>query len=518
MTRIPLLTAVLLFLFVLQGTAQEHFEPGPNSFRYPNNPEGQLTHHTWTSNIYPNTIRDYWIYVPAQYDALQAAALMVFQDGHTYLKADGDFRVPVVFDNLISQGKMPVTIGLFINPGHDTDAEKPENPFRATNRSVEYDEVSGTYARFLIEEIIPELEKEYNISADPKMRAICGLSSGGICAFSAAWFRPDAFHRVLSHIGSFTDIRGGHNYPSMIRKNDKKDIKVFLQDGTNDLDNRFGNWWLANLQMEAALKFKDFDYQFVSSDGAHDGKHGGAILPESLTWLWSDAVPGRVESKLYPIAAAEQEPVLVKGRTVHFSELEVKLIKLGENETLTIAQEVDKERMFIVLNGEIEVKFGTTEQFIGANSVAFLAAGETGTILSKNPESRLYQIKHQSAKPKNKDSDAELASFIINFDSLSFRPHMRGGVRNYFRSSTAQCSYYEMHVTTLNPGIKSHEPHTHSAEEFILMIEGTTEMEIGNEVFPATQPGDLYYAGANVPHAIRNTGTKPCMYFAFQWE
>ena len=242
--------------------AQDSYKLGPNSWQYDNIPSGIITQHSWESKIYPNTVRDYYVYVPAQYDSAQPAALMVFQDGHAYLKKDGHFRVPTLFDNLISQGKMPVTIGLFINPGHDLNADPPESPWRVSNRSIEYDEVSDTYARFLLEELIPELKKSYNISDDPKMRAISGLSSGGICAFSVAWFKTNHFHKVLSHIGSFTDIRGGHNYPPMIRKSDKKDIKVFLQDGENDLDNQFGNWWLANLQMEAALKFKGYDYKF----------------------------------------------------------------------------------------------------------------------------------------------------------------------------------------------------------------------------------------------------------------
>ena len=164
----------------------------------------------------------------------------------------------------------------------------PENRFRASNRSWEYDELSDRYVSFLIEEMIPEVAKDYHLTNDPKMRAICGISSGGICAFTAAWERPDYFHKVLSHIGSFTDIRGGHVYPALIRKQAKRDIKVYLQDGSGDLDNRFGNWWLANQQMASSLEFRGYDYTFVNGTGGHNGKHGGAILPESLRWLWSD--------------------------------------------------------------------------------------------------------------------------------------------------------------------------------------------------------------------------------------
>jgi enterochelin esterase family protein len=180
---------------------------------------------------------------------------------------------------------MPVTIGIFINPGHVGDA-LPTNPWRASNRSFEYDMLSDQYARFLLEEILPAVETRWKLTADPDQRAIGGASSGGICAFTVAWERPDAFRKVLSHIGSFTDIRGGHVYPTQIRKLAKRPIRVFLQDGEADLDNQYGNWWLANLAMAAALKFRGYDYQFVGGTGAHDGKHGGAILPDTLRWLW----------------------------------------------------------------------------------------------------------------------------------------------------------------------------------------------------------------------------------------
>jgi enterochelin esterase family protein len=139
--------------------------------------------------------------------------------------------------------------------------------------------------------MLPEVSKEYKLTDDPEGRAICGISSGGICAFTVAWERPDAFRRVLSHVGSFTNIRGGHVYPALIRKTERKPIKVFLQDGSNDLDNLHGNWPLANQQMAAALKFAKYDYEFVFGDGGHNGKQGGAILPDSLRWLWKDYKP-----------------------------------------------------------------------------------------------------------------------------------------------------------------------------------------------------------------------------------
>ncbi len=282
--KAALLSCVMLAIQVADAQ-EESYTYSADSERHEGVPKGTVTKYTWKSAIYDGNFREYYVYVPAQYDPAKPAALMVFQDGHAYVKEDGDFRVPIVFDNLIQQGKMPVTIGLFINPGHDAP-EFPENLFRSSNRSWEYDELSDRYVRLLIEEMIPELGKNYNLANDPKMRAICGLSSGGICAFTAAWERPDYFHKVLSHIGSFTDIRGGHVYPALIRKSAKKDIRVYLQDGSGDLDNRFGNWWLANQQMAAALEFRGYDYKFVKGTGGHNGKHGGSVLPEALVWLW----------------------------------------------------------------------------------------------------------------------------------------------------------------------------------------------------------------------------------------
>lgn len=284
-------TVVLSLLTALSSIAYsqtEEYQHGPDSERHEGVPRGTVTTYTWESKIYANTKRNYYVYVPAQYNANTKAALMIFQDGHAYAKEDGDFRVPVVYDNLIHKKELPITICLFIDPGYWLNSAPPENPFRSQNRSLEYDDVSDQYSSFLINELIPELKKKYNLSDDPKMHGIGGLSSGAICAFTAAWFRPDYFHKVLSHIGSYTDIRGGHQYPTLIRKNSKKDIRVFLQDGDHDLNNNYGDWWLANLQMESSLKFKGYDYKFVAGKGDHSGKHGGAILPESLKWLWSD--------------------------------------------------------------------------------------------------------------------------------------------------------------------------------------------------------------------------------------
>ncbi|MBQ18330.1 MAG: esterase [Planctomycetaceae bacterium] len=282
---IRLLLISNLLLFVAPLSAQDNYKLGPDSMVQDKVPQGSVTQHKWTSKkVFPGTVRDYWIYVPKQYNGRTPAAIMVFQDGGTYVNTKRQFRVPTVFDNLIHKGGMPVTIGIFINPGVIPATRKGARPRR--NRSFEYDTLSGQYARFLLEEILPEVSRSYKLTDDAELRAIGGISSGGICAWSVAWERPDKFRKVLSHVGSFTNIRGGHHYPAMIRKTERKPIRIFLQDGTNDLDNLHGSWPLANRQMAAALKFTKYDYRFVMGTGGHNGRHGGAILPESLQWLW----------------------------------------------------------------------------------------------------------------------------------------------------------------------------------------------------------------------------------------
>lgn len=274
-------------LAVSSALAADDYTHGPDSIRQEGVPQGTVTKHRWTSQVFPGTERDYWVYVPAQYAPDKPACVMVFQDGKAYVDEKGHFRVPIVFDNLIHKKEMPVTIGIFINPGEIPPAQSDAEPTR--NRSFEYDELSDQYARFLLEEILPEVGKSYNLTQSPDERAICGISSGGICAFTVAWQRPDAFRKVMSHVGSFTNIRGGHVYPALIRKTDPKPIRVFLQDGSGDLDNQHGNWPLANQQMAAALKFAGYDYRFEYGDGGHNGKHGGAILPDAMRWLWRPA-------------------------------------------------------------------------------------------------------------------------------------------------------------------------------------------------------------------------------------
>ena len=257
-------------------------------------PEGVVTKQPiWRSNIFAGTERDWWVYIPDQYREDQPANVMIFQDGAFYRSF-----VPATFDNLIADGSMPVTIGIFIDPGHRTgeEYEMRSGVFKAgpgSNRSFEYDTLSDQYTRFLLEEILPEVSRSHNLTQNAAGRAIGGFSSGGICAFTVAWERPDQFSKVLSWVGSFANIahgesmrEGGHNYQALIRRLPRKPIRVFLQDGENDLVNVSGNWWLANLEMDDALRFAEYDYIFVHGKGFHSGYHGRAILPSSLRWLW----------------------------------------------------------------------------------------------------------------------------------------------------------------------------------------------------------------------------------------
>ncbi len=279
-----LLVAALLLSPLLH--AEDEFKLHPLAVAKPEAPKGVVTQMpAWESKIFPGTTRDWSIYVPAQYKADKPACLMVFQDGHDYVNIKGNWRVPTVFDNLIASGDMPVTIAVFINPGHD--GKSPiESPWKANNRGKEYNTLGNTYVRFLLEEILPEVQKQYKLTDNPDGWAIGGASSGAICAFTAAWERPDKFRKVFSTIGSYVDLAGGDAYPYLIRVNERKPIRVFLQDGINDLDNPYGNWPLANKMMNSSLNYMKYDVKFELGEGQHNSKHGGSIFPDALKWLW----------------------------------------------------------------------------------------------------------------------------------------------------------------------------------------------------------------------------------------
>jgi gluconolactonase len=281
----------VLFALLLAATAAPAWPQGEppltaDSERQAGVPAGRVVKATWTSTVFPGTVRDYWVYVPAQYQPSSPAALMVFQDGGRYVSEEGRWRVPVVFDNLIHRGEMPVTIGVFVDPGVLPARSGEAQP--RFNRSFEYDALGGRYARFLLEELLPEIGRSYAVTTDPDLRGIGGSSSGASCAFTVAWSRPDAFRRVLSFIGSYTGLRGADGYPTLIRKTEPKPLRVFLQDGRRDLDIYSGSWWIGNQAMASALDYAGYDVRFVTDEGAHDSLHGSVLLPEALRWLWRD--------------------------------------------------------------------------------------------------------------------------------------------------------------------------------------------------------------------------------------
>ncbi len=272
-----------------ENTVKIEYYPYPDaSFPQRGVPQGKLYPHTWTkSKTYPKTERELLVYIPEQYDGSKPASLIVFQDGlrHADKENSGGLRAPIVFDNLIAVGKMPVTIGIFINPGRLPDQPAGSKP---RNRSIEYDSLGDTYINFLLDEIIPYVTESHalKLSDDPAQWAIAGGSSGCACAWTAAWERPDKFGKVLGWVGTFVDIRGANAYPSLIRKTERKPIRAALLGESNDLDNQFGNWPLANQQMESALEFAGYDYRYWWGPGFHGSRHAAVMLPEMLTWLW----------------------------------------------------------------------------------------------------------------------------------------------------------------------------------------------------------------------------------------
>jgi len=301
---------------------------GPLSYLQPGVPSGTLSEKiTHTSKIYDGMKSDYWIYVPAQYNPQTPAAVMVFQDGGGYIDRNSNNPTLNVIDNLIAQKKIPVMICVFINPGDITDSpgtptynfvkaysEKWHRTLKDSMRSTLYDTVSDRYVRFLRDEVLADVASKYNIRKDSYSHAITGLSSGGICAFNAAWQIPDQFSRVISWIGSYASIQwkedpavpdGGQDYPDKVLREAKRNIRVWLQDGSEDLDLRYGNWPLANLRMANALKAQEYDFHFSFGKGTHNSGHGAAEFPAEMIWLWRDYDPNKT-SQTYEMEPAEK--------------------------------------------------------------------------------------------------------------------------------------------------------------------------------------------------------------------
>ena len=283
---------LLFLLFALLPTA---FLTVPTASgmeeEYPVPPEGEVKDGVpqgkvegpfeFRSSVFVGTVREYWVYVPAQYDREKPPCLMIVQDGLGMAK---NWRLPIVLDNMIHSGEIPVQLGIFV--GHGSVPAANENAQPRFNRSFEYDGLGDRYARFLIDELLPEVGRTWKFSNNPDDRCLAGASSGGICAFNAAWERPDAFRRVISTIGTFVALRGADAFPSLIRKTENKPLRIFLQDGSSDLDIYAGSWWHANQAMLSALQYSGYDVNHVWGEGGHNGKHSAAIMPDALRWIW----------------------------------------------------------------------------------------------------------------------------------------------------------------------------------------------------------------------------------------
>ena len=308
--KLPVLCLLLAAVAGL-GFAQDHRGPntdihyhlGPDSLPQDGVPKGEIRgpFTLLESKAFPGTQHTYWVYVPAQYDRATPTGLMVFNDGQAYMHPDGDLRAHNVMDNLIYRREIPVMIGVFINPGRTPDQPEPTLSNwgdRDTNRPDEYNSLNDRYPRVIVDELLPALHEEYNISEIPDDHGIGGSSSGAIAAFTVAWERPNHFRKVLSMIGTFVNLsgRGGSKYPDMIRESEKKPLRVFLQDGRNDnrgvrRDGEYHqdhDWFYQNVRMAKALTERGYDVNYIWGIGRHSQKHAGAVLPEMMRWLWRD--------------------------------------------------------------------------------------------------------------------------------------------------------------------------------------------------------------------------------------
>jgi gluconolactonase len=398
-----LLSAALLLALVTLTAAQDPKAGGV--------PKGEVTKYTFDkSKVFPGTVRDYWVYVPKQYDPAKPACVYVNQDGVQY-------NAPAVFDGLIADGSMPVTIGVFVMHGR---VKAPgDQALDRFNRSYEYDGLGDTYARFLLDELLPEVESKK--AADGRAikllksgndRAIGGASSGAICAFTAAWERPDAFTRVFSAIGTYVGLRGGHNYPTLIRKAEPKPIRVFLQDGSNDLNIYGGDWWMANQEMERALRFAGYEVNHVWGDGGHNGQHATQVFPEAMKWLWKDwpnpvrAGPGSPQLK----------DILIPGE-------DWKLVGAGYRFTEGPAANAKGEVFFNDVGAGKTYKVGPD-----GKPVVFLEDSKRGDGQAFGPDGRLYANSGGESKLLAWDADGKSTVIADGFKGNDLVVRHDGGI------------------------------------------------------------------------------------------
>lgn len=358
-------------------------------------PKGEVLKFTLEqSNVFPGTVRDYSIYIPGQYDPAKPACVHINQDGIQN-------HAPVVFDNLIAKGDMPITIGVFVAPGR---VKAPHtNALDRFNRSFEYDGLGDAYARFLLSELLPDVEKRtasdgraIRLSTNGSDRAIGGSSSGAICAFTAAWERPDAFTRVFSSIGTYVGLRGGNDYPTLVRKYEPKPLRIFLQDGSNDLNIYAGDWWMANQELERALTFSGYEHTHVWGDGGHNGKHAAAVFPDAVRFLWK----GWPEA---PKAGASQNRML---QEILLPSEDWQLVAAGFKFTEGPAANAKGELFFVDAGNSKSLRLeadGKVTEFVadtqrtggqafGPDGRLFLAAGGGMKIIAANADGKLSDI------------------------------------------------------------------------------------------------------------------------------
>ena len=298
--HLSLLACLAGACLVAQPNTDAYYHLGPDSLSQDGVPKGDIKGpYTLPSKAYPGTQHTYWVYVPKQYDPKAPAALMIYNDGQAYMNPEGDARAFNVMDNLIYRREIPVMIGVFINPGRTPEQPEPDAKEwgdRTTNRPTEYNSLDDRYARVICDELMPVLYRDYNISKDPDMHGIGGASSGAIAAFTVAWERPAQFHKVLSIVGSFVNLRGGHAYADIVSKSEKKPIRIFMQDGRNDnrgqrQDGAYDekrDWFFQNVRLMKALTAKGYEVNYTWGIGKHGQKQGGAMIPEMMRWLWRD--------------------------------------------------------------------------------------------------------------------------------------------------------------------------------------------------------------------------------------
>lgn len=397
------LLSFLLLMGAVVSAQEESYPVHPDTEKRDGVPAGEIRRGIFKdSAIFPGTTRDYAVYVPAQYDGKKPAALMVFQDGISYLKI-----VSIAFDNLINAGDMPITIGLFVNPG--VVPELDESSLARYNRSFEYDATDDRYARFLLEEMIPMALGELNITKDPNLRSLCGSSSGGIAAFVAAWNRPDQFRRIYTTVGTFVGLRGGNELPVLVRKTEPKPLRIFLQDGRNDLDIYCGSWWVANQDMLSSLTWAGYEVNHEWGEGGHNRKHGNAIFPDVMRWLWK----GWDEDSTVRTHLDKS-----KSRAVDFLEdgNEWELVSEGHGFTEGPAINADGELFFTDLQGSKIWRIGQDGKEVlfqadtgSTNGLAFAPDGKTlygcqrvpGRLVSWNIDSGEMTVHAEKVRPND---------------------------------------------------------------------------------------------------------------------